>query len=26
MRWCVPVEISRDELEALVERNTVVLE
>ena len=26
MRWCVPVEISRDELEALVERSTVVLE
>ena len=26
MRWCVPVEISRDDLEALVERSTVVLE
>src|SRR5215216_6721209 len=26
MRWCVPVEISRDELEALVDRSTVVLE
>jgi hypothetical protein len=26
MRWRVPVEISRDELEALVERSTVVLE
>jgi hypothetical protein len=26
MRWCVPVEISRDELEALVARSTVVLE
>jgi hypothetical protein len=25
-RWRVPVEISRDELEALVERSTVVLE
>jgi len=26
MRWRVPVEISRDELEVLVERSTVVLE
>ena len=26
MRWCVPVEISREDLEALVERSTVVLE
>jgi hypothetical protein len=26
MRWRVPVEISRDELEALVERSTVVSE
>jgi hypothetical protein len=26
MRWRVPVEISRDVLEALVERSTVVLE
>ena len=26
MRWRVPVEISRDELEALVERSTIVLE
>ena len=26
MRWRVPVEISRDEPEALVERSTVVLE
>jgi hypothetical protein len=26
MRWCVPVEISRDELEALVKKSTVVLE
>ena len=26
MRWRVPVEISRDDLEALVERSTVVLE
>jgi hypothetical protein len=26
MRWCVPVEISRDDLEVLVERSTVVLE
>jgi hypothetical protein len=26
MRWRVPVEISRDELEALMERSTVVLE
>jgi hypothetical protein len=26
MRWRVPVEISRDELEALVDRSTVVLE
>jgi hypothetical protein len=26
MRWCVPVEISREDLEALVERSAVVLE
>jgi hypothetical protein len=26
MRWRVPVEISREDLEALVERSTVVLE
>jgi hypothetical protein len=26
MRWCVPVEISREDLEALVARSTVVLE
>ena len=26
MRWRVPVEISRDDLEALVTRSTVVLE
>ena len=26
MRWCVPVEISRSDLEALVEKSTVVLE
>src|ERR671921_1453057 len=26
MRWRVPVEISRDDLQALVERSTVVLE
>jgi hypothetical protein len=26
MRWCVPVEISRDELEALVDQSTMVLE
>lgn len=26
LRWKVPVEISRDDLEALVERSTVVLE
>ena len=26
MRWRVPVEISRDDLEALVDRSTVVLE
>ena len=26
MRWCVPVEISSDDLEALVDRSTVVLE
>jgi hypothetical protein len=26
MRWCVPVEISRDELEALVAASEVVLE
>jgi hypothetical protein len=26
MRWCVPVEISREDLQALVDRSTVVLE
>src|SRR5215203_1013712 len=26
MRWCVPVEISREDLEALVKKSTVVLE
>jgi hypothetical protein len=26
MRWCVPVEISRDDLEALVERSALLLE
>jgi len=26
MRWCVPVEISRKDLEALVDQSTVVLE
>jgi hypothetical protein len=26
MRWCVPVEISKEDLEALVTRSTVVLE
>jgi hypothetical protein len=26
MRWCVPVEISREDLQALVERSTVLLE
>jgi hypothetical protein len=26
MRWRVPVEISRDDLDALVERSTIVLE
>jgi len=26
MRWCVPVEISREDLEALVDRSTVMLE
>src|SRR5829696_4434924 len=26
MRWCVPVEISKEDLEALVARSTVVLE
>ena len=26
MRWCVPVEISREDLQVLVERSTVVLE
>jgi hypothetical protein len=26
MRWCVPVEISREDLDALVDQSTVVLE
>jgi hypothetical protein len=26
MRWCVPVEISKEDLEALVAQSTVVLE
>src|SRR5919112_2565585 len=26
MRWCVPVEISREDLESLVDQSTVVLE
>jgi hypothetical protein len=26
MRWCVPVEISREDLETLVDRSTLVLE
>jgi hypothetical protein len=26
MRWCVPVEISRSDLEELIDRSTVVLE